>query len=357
MTVLDQLNPLKTPDFNGDRKRDVFWRSELTNQNAVWLMDGPRIQQSSFLPSVSDEDGWTEVIPADFNGDRKTDVFWRNTKTGQNAIWLMDGGNIAGASFIDSVSVAYQDFDLDDFNGDGKADIFWRNENTGENAIWLMDGFNRLQAAFLPSTPKEWEYAVAEFNKDGKTDLFWHNNKTGQNAVWLMNGVNISQAELVRSQDLAWDTFQITDFDGDGRTDVFWRDAETGKNQVWIWSESGIRPGSLNLNLPNKSDDFDYQLADFNGDNRIDFLWYNLTTGDNQVWLSGGSGVTTGNLPKTSPGWFPGIVDFNGDNKSDIAWYNVNTGETAAWIIDGRNLSQAEFLTKVPTSQQWIPVI
>ena len=34
------------------------------------------------------------AIVADFNGDGKTDKFWRNNTTGETDIWLMDGGNV-----------------------------------------------------------------------------------------------------------------------------------------------------------------------------------------------------------------------------------------------------------------------
>ncbi|NJR17620.1 MAG: VCBS repeat-containing protein [Calothrix sp. CSU_2_0] len=356
MTIANNLNPLKTPDFNGDGKGDIFWRSDVSDQNAIWLTDGLKILQGSLLPSVRDEDGWDEIVPADFNGDNKTDLFWRNSKTGQNAIWLVDGVNLAGAAVIDSISLNY-DFDIGDFNGDGKADIFWRNENTGENAIWLMNGTNRIQAEFLPSVPKEWEYVIGEFNADSKTDFFWRNKSTGQNAVWLMDGVNLAQFEFTRNQDTSWDTFQITDYDGDGRTDIFWRNSQTGKNQIWTWMESGLSPGVLNLNLPDKNSNFDYQLADFNGDSRIDFLWHNSVTGENQVWLSNGSQIQTSDLPITPKGWIPGIADTSGDGKSDIAWYNILTGETAVWLMDGSKLSQASLIVNVPISQQWQPIL
>ena len=38
-----------------------------------------------------------------------------------------------------------------DFNGDGKADIFWRNTATGHNQIWLMNGAALLTRGSLPS--------------------------------------------------------------------------------------------------------------------------------------------------------------------------------------------------------------
>ena len=38
-----------------------------------------------------------------------------------------------------------------DFNYDGKRDILWRNTATGENAYWYMDGTNLIAGAVLPT--------------------------------------------------------------------------------------------------------------------------------------------------------------------------------------------------------------
>ena len=45
-----------TGDVNKDGKADVFWRRDLTGQNAVWLMDGST-RTLVFLPTVGDL-GW-----------------------------------------------------------------------------------------------------------------------------------------------------------------------------------------------------------------------------------------------------------------------------------------------------------
>jgi len=35
-----------------------------------------------------------------------------------------------------------------DFNGDGRADILWRNSSTGENYVWLMNGTHDHRRGF-----------------------------------------------------------------------------------------------------------------------------------------------------------------------------------------------------------------
>lgn len=38
-----------------------------------------------------------------------------------------------------------------DFSGDGRADIFWRDSSSGTNAIWVMNGSSVASGAYLPS--------------------------------------------------------------------------------------------------------------------------------------------------------------------------------------------------------------
>ena len=68
---------------------------------------------------------------------------WRNSATGENYIYLMNGLTVASQGSINSVSgQAWQVKGIGDFDGDGKADILWRNSSTGENYIWLMNGLS-----------------------------------------------------------------------------------------------------------------------------------------------------------------------------------------------------------------------
>ncbi|WP_072620126.1 S8 family serine peptidase [Spirulina major] len=82
--------------------------------------------------------------PNDFNGDGKSDILWRNDKTGQNSIWLMggaDGHTVLNNDVITTVdNLDWKMEGTGDFNGDGKSDILWRNDKTGQNSIWLMGG-------------------------------------------------------------------------------------------------------------------------------------------------------------------------------------------------------------------------
>ena len=138
------------------------------------------------------------VVPGpriDFNNDGKTDILWRNTSTGANAVWYMDGVTLTGIADLSALpNPDYALVGAGDFNGDGKTDILWRNPVTGQNAVWYMNGVTLTGVADLPAFPNP-AYAIAatgDFNGDGKTDILWRNASTGDNWVWYLDGVTLT---------------------------------------------------------------------------------------------------------------------------------------------------------------------
>ena len=127
-------------DFNGDRKSDVFWQSA-TGQTRAWLMNGDRIDKETFYDLVQPTSGWTVQGFGDFNGDGKTDVFWYNSNTGETSAWLMNGDRVSQYTKYAVVepSSGWTVQGFGDFNGDGKDDVFWY-QTTGDASVWLMNG-------------------------------------------------------------------------------------------------------------------------------------------------------------------------------------------------------------------------
>jgi len=74
-------------------------------------------------------------VPGDFDGDGRTDILWRDSSSGQNAVWYMDGTTHTGDGSIQSVPVNWQIVGAGDFNGDVKPDILWRDSATGQIVI------------------------------------------------------------------------------------------------------------------------------------------------------------------------------------------------------------------------------
>ncbi len=159
---------LPHPDLNGDGKVDILWRNTAAGggQNVVWYMNGTNRTGAAYLPRLANID-WNIAGCGDFNGDGKTDILWRYTaddaSRGQNVVWYMNGITRAGVALLPKLTdLDWNVEDVADFNGDGKPDILWRNlgqsANRGKNVTWFMDGVTRTGVGTLPtSTGLDWK--------------------------------------------------------------------------------------------------------------------------------------------------------------------------------------------------------
>lgn len=224
--------------LNPNAKREILWRNSSTGTNLAWNMDGTTLVSLSLLPPLADVN-WQIVGTGDFNGDGKRDLLWRNGSTGANMIWLMDGTTQIG---VPVTLPAEPDFNwqiagVGDFNNDGKLDILWRNSTTGDNRVWIMNGTSFVSSTPLPPrVGTAWKIVgVADFNSDGKPDILWRNETTTENQIWYMNGVTqLGATAALRSfGDNLWQVVGTGDFNGDVYPDIFWRNQTTGQNVVW----------------------------------------------------------------------------------------------------------------------------
>jgi len=254
-------------------------------------------------PPLFRDIGWTVIPPprGDFNGDFYSDIVWRNTANGLNALWLMNGASFSSILNLPALpNTNYVIGGIGDFNGDGKPDILWRNMTTGQNAVWLMSGANLLSIVDLPGLPNT-NYViggVGDFDGDGKPDILWRNMTNGNNAVWLMNGTSFgSIVNLAALPNTNYVIGGVGDFDGDGKPDILWRNMTNGNNAVWLMNGTSL--GSI-VNLP-ALPNTNYVIGgvgDFDGDGKADIAWRNMSTGQNAVWLMNGTSfVSIVNLP------------------------------------------------------------
>jgi phosphoheptose isomerase len=294
------------PDFSCDKKADIPWRNTSSGENALWLMDGLTRTDSLRLFDVPGTT-WDVVGVGDFDGDCRTDLLWRKGNSGDNAIWetntdpaFMTAGLILAVSDTNWTVAA-----TGDFNADGSSDILWRNMSDGNNALWLMDGFSRSGAGNLLSVGTSWTVAgVDDFDHDGMADILWRNTGTGQNAVWLMDGTSrVGAGNLQTVADTNWTVAGVGDLDGDGRADIVWRNVSDGHNAVWFMNGTARTSAANLLTVA----DTDWQIevvADYDGDGKADLLWRNATSGANAIWLMDGAvRVGSGNLIAVGTNW------------------------------------------------------
>src|SRR5437879_13718574 len=86
------------------------------------------------LVNVVDDQAWQVKGIGDFDGDGKADILWRNSRTGENYLYLMNGWTIAAGGLVNVVDdSAWRGVGTGGvYGGDGKA-IIRRNTRTGGN--------------------------------------------------------------------------------------------------------------------------------------------------------------------------------------------------------------------------------
>ncbi|WNZ43764.1 VCBS repeat-containing protein [Leptolyngbya boryana CZ1] len=146
---------------------------------------------------------WQIRQVGDLDGDRKSDLVWTNSTTGEAAIWLMEGSTMRSGQII-AAGLGLQLTYSGDLDGDGKTDLVWRNPTNGDVLLWLMDGLTRRSAQTFQVGTAWQVQTVADVNGDNRADLIWRSVSSNEAAVWIMNGTTVTQADFLPTVSGAW---------------------------------------------------------------------------------------------------------------------------------------------------------
>ncbi len=285
-------------DFNGDGRSEIYWRENSTGESYIWTLNGTAVTAAASVHREADL-GWRVVGTGDFNADGRTDVFWRHNTTGATYIHLMNGmAKLPGSGGSQTVpDQTWQIVMFGDFDGNGSSDVYWRNTTTGQCLVWYMQGLLPSRTAIVYTAPAEWKtIGAGDFNGDGVSDVLWHNSTTGEVYVHRMSSTGINPTgtgSLGRVADLNWEIVATGDFNGDSKSDLFWRNKVSGGNIVWTIDGTSVSSIAQSSVVPDTSWKV-VSSGDYNGDGREDIFWRHSGNGSNYIHLLNGATLLAG---------------------------------------------------------------
>ena len=211
-------------DFNGDGYTDFLWRDSTTGAVGIWFMNGFQITSTKALGVVPSN--WVVYGTGNLDqtvdnlGNRPGNILWRDSTTGNVAIWYMSGGNISSTGSLGVVAPSWTIV-----GSDNHGNIFWR-DTSGTVAVWQVTPGPTVAASGVlgANVPSNWTIAgFGDFYGDGNAGILWRDGNTGTVAIWKVQGTQVQSTTSLGVVPSAWSIVQTGDYNGDGTSDILGR--------------------------------------------------------------------------------------------------------------------------------------
>lgn len=245
-----------------------------------------------------------------FTNETNADLLLQNTSNGSFVYWKVTGGKyMGGATFPSSTGhdlINYELSSISDLNGDLHPDLLFQHKTGGSIIYWLMQGQQYIGGGPITNINlnlKLWRLAAtADINVDGHPDLILQNRNDGSIRYMLMQNARvIGGGEFPRATANSglfnWELVAATDLDRDGRADFLLQNKVNGAVVFWLMNGIEYRTGS-HFSGSGPADGLQHwRLAaavDINGDEKVDLLWQNRSSGQINYWIMDGLSRTGG---------------------------------------------------------------
>jgi FG-GAP-like repeat len=298
---------------------DTRWNNSILNPAFAALTASDfEVVQLGYNPPL----GQGNFPPADFDGDRKTDIAiyrsgtWYILRSSDSGVTMSGWGGLE------------QDVPVQaDYDGDGKIDIA-----VYRNGVWFIlrssdGGVTTIGWGGLPQDVP----VQADYDGDGKADIAIY-----RSGMWFILRSSDGGVTVTGWGGLPQDVPVQADYDGDGKTDIaVYRDG------IWFIRRSSDN-GQTTVGWGGTVADVPVQ-ADYDGDGRADIAvyrngtWFILRSLDGTVTTTGWGGL---------PQDVPVQADYDGDGKTDIAvyrnglWFIVRSSDSLQTSVGWGGLAQ-----------------
>lgn len=183
-----------TPDLNGDGRSDLLWHNGTTGQLYGMVMNEGLVVGLQGMIHTEPDTQWRVVATGDLGRVGRDQLIWHHATSG--LVYFMTV-SIEGGGFRTGGQPIYQEGDTSwsilgaaDFDGDLRADLLWRNAATGQVYVMLMMGTAIKGGGIVHTEPNTaWQIvAIGDYNGDFRGDLLWRNSSNGQVYLMRLNG-------------------------------------------------------------------------------------------------------------------------------------------------------------------------
>ncbi len=155
-------------DFDGDGRSALLWRNLAERRFAMWDIDGARLIDGTLMRVYDekingpDQASWEIQAVGEFAGLAAggADIIWRNARTGELLLWQMCGrGYPIASTTLPTVSdLNWQIQTSGEYLGDRRTQLIWRHTTTGEVAMWEIDDRTLTNGASFVTVPEpKWQ--------------------------------------------------------------------------------------------------------------------------------------------------------------------------------------------------------
>jgi hypothetical protein len=315
-----------TGDFDGDGFGDVlahgpggapdriaYGRARWSPVNRSYTVGG------SYLPLVGN-----------FRGSAADDVLWY--APGPGADWLWVGS--PSRSFTTAALTVNQSYApiVADFDGDGFDDILWYGPGRAFDILWYGGA-----TGFTPSSTTingTYRTVAGDVDGDGGDDVVFHG--TGSGSDWLWRGRPTRGAWAVSTMVIGGSkTLRTGDVNGDGADDLLLYEAGPASDSIWRGGAAvgsggptaGFSPLAISVNGT-----YQPSVADLDGDDRADILWYAAGSAGDYVWFGRSAGAPASRGISVLGQYVPLTADLDATAGDDIVWFQANAPTTPVWF-------------------------
>jgi subtilisin family serine protease len=140
----------KPGGWTAGRSGLLFHDPATRNSFVVFLDANLNVTHIVNLPPLPS--GWSLQGIYDMNGAGGEEIIFRNTTTGDIALWYFNGNVITAGVNFPAIPMTWPLVGVGDYNGDGFGDLHFQTA-AGNNTLWLTNGSVVLAGVNMPNTP------------------------------------------------------------------------------------------------------------------------------------------------------------------------------------------------------------